>query len=228
MKKRWTSFVVIAALSFPTTARCDLFGGDVAVLVNILANAIQQLAQLRSIVGNGQDSLQLARDINKGINDSLTLMKTVSPNTDPGIYGDWQKGSQSVQAVQSIYGTVVPSKDARVQQDADLSVAQAVALNNSIYSYTDKIDEIGEQVKAASHSASPGGAQKLTAEALGVMLNVLNQSLRAQATGLKLQAQALAIQNHKDKEGSRQLVADAQSLTTAMKTDTLKFGIPRF
>jgi hypothetical protein len=228
VNKRLAFFIVLTAMSFPNTARCDLFGGDVAVLVNILANAVQQLAQLRSIVSNGQDALQLAKDINKGINDSLSLMSTVSPDTAPGLYSNWQKGNQSLQAVQSIYGTVVPSKDARVQQDADLSVAEAVTLNNSIYGYTAEIDSIGEQVKASSHTASPAGAQKLTAETLGVMLHVMNQSLRAQATGLKLQAQALAIQNHKDKDGSRQLVADTDSLTTAMKTEPMKFGIPRF
>ena len=227
MNKRLAFLVVLTALSFPNTARCDLFGGDVAVLVNILANALQQLAQLRSIVSNGQDALQLAKDINKGINDSLNLMRTVNPNADPGLYGNWQRGDQSLRSVQSIYGTVTPSKDARVQQDADLSVAEAVSLNNSMYSYTAQIDEIGEQVKSASHSTSPGGAQKLTAETLGVMLHVMNQSLRAQATGLKLQAQTLAIQNRKDKEGSRQLIADADSLSTAMKTEYIKFSIPR-
>ena len=227
MNNRLAFLIVLTAFSFPNTARCDLFGGDVAVLLNILANAVQQLAQLRSIVSNGQDALQLAKDINKGINDSLNLMKTVSPNSDAGIYSDWQKGNQSLKAVQSIYGTVAPSKEARVQQDADLSVAEAVSLNNSMYRYTAEIDEIGEQVKAASHSTSPGGAQKLTAETLGVMLHVMNQSLRAQATGLKLQAQVLAIQNRKDKEGSRQLLADADSLSTAMKTESIKFSIPR-
>ncbi len=228
MKKSLTALIIFVTLSLPKTAHCDLFGGDVVVLVNILANALQQLSQLRALVSGSQDNLELIRNINQGINDSLALMRTVSPNQDPGIYGDWQKGDQSLQSMQSIYGTPVPSKDAQVQRDADLSSVEAVSLNNSIYSYTAQIDEIGERVKASSHSASPGGAQKLTAETLGVMLHVLNQSLRAQATGLKLQAQSIAIQNHKDKEGSRQLISDANSLTTVMKTDPLNFSIPRF
>ncbi len=228
MKKGIAIVILLATFSFPTTARCDLWGADVGVLLNILANALAQLAQLRSIVSTGQDSLSLIQDINRGINDSLNLMRTVSPNTDPGLYSNWKRGNQSMQAMQNIYGNPVPSSDLRVQQDADTSVAEAVSLNNSIYNYSDQIDTIGEQVKAASHSSSPGGAQKLTAETLGVMLHVMNQSLRAQATGLKLQAQALAIQNHKEKEGSRQLIADAGSLTTAMKTDPLNFAIPRF
>lgn len=227
MKQILLSVVIFSTLGFSTPARCDFFGGDIPILLSILSNSLSQLAQLRSILGAGKDSLSLLQDINKGLNDSLNLMRTVSPSTDPGLYSDWRKGGQSLQAVQSIYGSPVPSRELRVQQDADLSVAEAVSLNNSIYTYTTQIDEIGEQVKAASHSSSPGGAQKLTAETLGVMLHVMNQSLRAQATGLKLQAQTLAIQNHKEKEGSRQLITDANTLSTAMKTDSLNFAIPR-
>lgn len=228
MKKIISVFIVLSMLVLPSPAQCDMFGGDVVVLGNILVNAIQQLAQLKSILNTGQDNLELLKNINRGLNDSLAMMRTVSPNVDPGIYANWQKGVGAIQMVQSIYGAIVPSKEARVQQDADQSVAEAVTLNNSIYTYSNQIDELGEQIKSSSHSASPGGAQKLTVETLGVMLHVLNQSLRAQATGLKLQAQALAIENHRDKENSRQLIADAASLTTAMKTESMNFQIPRF
>ncbi|MBK9323726.1 MAG: hypothetical protein IPM97_12425 [Bdellovibrionaceae bacterium] len=37
---------------------------------------------------NGQDSLDLLRDINRGLNDSLGLIRTISSNTDPGLYKD--------------------------------------------------------------------------------------------------------------------------------------------
>lgn len=228
MKKITAILLIIVTLGMPTTAHCDLFGGDVAVLVQILANAYQQLSQLQSILGSGKDSLGLLRAINQGLNDSLNLMRTMSPNTNPGIYSNWQNPSQSVGAVQSIYGTPPRSPESQVQQDADQSVAEAVSLNNSIYNYTAQIDDIGEKVKAYSHDASPGGAQKLTAETLGVMLHVLNQSLRAQATGLKLQAQMIAIQNHKDKENTRQMIADSDNLNLAMKSEPVNFSIPRF
>jgi hypothetical protein len=228
MKKIMVIFLVLMTLGAPTPARCDIFGGDVAVLVQILANAYQQLSQLQSILGSGKDSLGLLRTINQGMNDSLTLMRTVSPNTNPGLYSNWQNPDQSKRAVQNIYGTPPRSPESQVQQDADQSVAEAVSLNNSIYNYTNEIDAIGEQVKAYSHSASPGGAQKLTAETLGVILHVLNQSLRAQATGLKLQAQEIAIQNHKDKENTRQMIADSDSLNVAMKSEPVNFSIPRF
>lgn len=215
-------------LFFTSPVKADMFGGDVVVLTQILANAIQQLVQLKSVVQNGQDSLGLLRDINRGINDSLNLMKTISPNLDPGIYKDWEQVSAALGKLEAIYGIAIESNDSRVQRDADRSVAEAVSLNNSIYQYTKSIDEIGEMIKLQSHAVSPGGAAKLTAQSLGVMLHLQNEMLRTQASGLKLQAQSLAIQNRKDKERTRQMVAGANDLNSAMANKNPKFILPRF
>lgn len=212
----------------PFEANADLFGGDVVVLSQILIQTIQQLMQLKQIFQEGQDSLQLMRDINRGINDSLNIVRTVYPDLDPGIYRDWDRIDRALNGVQGIYGAVTPSPEATIQKDTDQNVAEAISLNNSIYKYTDSIDQIGEEIKRASHSVSPGGAEKLTAESLGVMLTVMNQSLRTQATGLKLQAQALELQNHKEKESTKRTIENASLLSGSMKAQDVSFQMPRF
>lgn len=226
--KKLIAIILSMTLCFTPYSRADLFGGDVVVLAQILSNAIQQLAQLRSLLQNGQDSLGLIRDINRGINDSLGLIRTISPNTDPGLYKDWQKVTDALTQLENIYGIVVESKDSRVQKDTDQTVAEAISLNNSIYKYTKVIDEIGEMIKDQSHNVSPGGASKLTAQSLGVMLNLQNEMLRTQATGLKLQAQSLVIQNKKDKDRTRQMVDSADKLNAALSEQSPKFALPRF
>ena len=212
----------------PTPARADIFGGDVAVLVQILANALQQLEQLRNIMQAGKDNLALIQEINRGINDSLNMMRTIAPNVDPGLYAQWTKVQSALDGVTSIYGAVVPSKLQMMQEHTDQNIAEAITLNNSIYAYANNIDQVGEEIKQYSHVVSPGGAQKLTAESMGVMLNVMNQNLRAQATGLKLQAQSLALQNSKDKEYVRHLEDVSQKLSGALKTQDTQFKLPRF
>jgi hypothetical protein len=225
MKKLILIFLMLFSV---TPCRADLFGGDVAVLTQILANAFQQLAQLRSILGTGQDNLNLMRDVYKGISDALNLIRTVNPTWDPGVYRDWQGVDDALRKLQDVYGIVIPSSEAQVQKNTDQSVAEAVSLNNSIYTYTKQIDDIGEQIKDYSRSVSPVGAQKLTAQSLGVMLHVLNQSLRAQATGMKLQAEALAIQNRKDKEFTRYSIETADSMKAEMNTKKPFFQFPQF
>lgn len=215
-------------LLYALPVNADIWGGDVAVLLQILSNALQQLAELKGIVDNGRDNIELIRDINKGISDSLSLMRTISPNTDPGLYKDWEKTSDALSKLEDIYGVTIDSKDSKVQHDADQTVAEAISLNNTLYKYTKQIDEIGELIKSQSHSVSPGGAAKLTAQSLGVMLNLQNEMLRTQATGLKLQAQTLALQNRKDKERTKQMVNNADQLKQALGSANAKFELPRF
>ncbi len=229
MKQKLLAVFLVGSICFyPASARADFWGADVVVLTQILANALEELAQLRAILGAGQDSLDLMRSINQGINDSLGLLSTISHNRSAGIYGDWQQPQDSLSKLQTLYGVTPKSTDSRVQQDADQSVAEAVTLNNSIYGYTAQLDDLGEQVKASSHTVSPGGAQKLTAQTLGVMVEIMNESLRAQATSLKLQAQTLAIENRKDKEVTKHLLNSSDTLSSAMKNERTAFELPRF
>src|ERR1035438_131105 len=125
----------------PSVSRADMFGGDIVILVQILANAFQQLIQLKQILTAGQDNLDLLKDINRGINDSLEVIRTINPNQDPGLYKDWDKVQKAVKTVEDLYGTVVESKYAQSQRDTDQSVAEAITLNNSIYGYTKEVDD---------------------------------------------------------------------------------------
>jgi hypothetical protein len=213
---------------FGNSARADMFGGDVVVLTQILANAVQQLVQLKALLDTGQNSLDLMRDINRGINDSLNIIRTANPNSDPGIYKNWSQISEALRQVETIYGAVSNSKETTVQKDTDQQVAEAIRLNNSLYDYTREIDEIGETIKSQSHNVSPGGAAKLTTQTLGIMLHVQNASLRAQATSLKLQAQSIAIQNRKDKTLAKNTLEMSDFIQSGLSNQKPQFALPRF
>lgn len=222
--------VLVLSLSFLVArpAKASIFGEETAVLIEILANAIKQLTELKAIVDNGKDTINFMKDINRGINDSLNLVRTVYPNIDSGLYKDWQNVDDGLKKLQTIYGIVTNSPDARIYQDTDQQVAEAVSLNNDVYKYTKNIDELSEVIKDFSHDVSPGGAQKLTVQTLGVMLQVMNQTLRTQATGLKLQAQSMAVQNKKEKDSTKEYLSTANTLKMAMQKSEHKFTAPRF
>jgi hypothetical protein len=228
MKRLSMVLIFVVGISVSVPSRADFWGGDVAVLVQILANALQQLQQLREIMGTGQDTLGLLRDVNRGINDSLTLMQTAGLIKDPGVYKNWTEVQRALGLMGPTYGVPVPSADQPVQTDTDREVAEAVVLNNSVYDYTREIDDLAESIKSFSHEVSPGGAQKLTAQTLGVMLQVMNQGLRVQSTGLKLQAQTMAVTNKKEKASTAAFLANSAELTNAMSEPHRYYQIPRF
>lgn len=227
MKKRILP-IVMALFMTPSAGRADLFGGDVAVLVQILAENIKQLIELENIVSNGKDNLNLLREINKGINDSLYLIRTISPYVDAGTYSELKKVEDVLQKFGSVYGTVVNSPDALAQRSVDAAIAEAVTMNNAIYGYTAEIDKIGEDIKNFSHDVSPGGAAKLTAQSMGVMLHVMNQQLRAQGALLKLQAQGIAQSNKREKDHTAEYLKSAETISSALKNAEPKFQRPRF
>ena len=229
MKKKMLA--VICALSLvllPVPSNGDMFGGDVAVLVQILANALKQLVELQQLLENGKDTLGLLRDINRGINDSMAVLDTLSPYIDPGLYKELKKVQAIALHLQDAYGAVVDSPEAKVQSDTDEVVAEGIAMNNSIFDYTAQLDKIGEEIKQYSHAVSPGGAQKLTAQSLGVMVHVMNEQLRATATGLKMQAQAMAVQNRKEKTETAEYLSQMHTLQNAMQRNDINFQFPRF
>lgn len=230
MKKRFCAVLTALGLVLPVpqTARADLFGADAAILAQILANALQQLAQLQQILRAGSDTLGLLQDINRGINDSLRMAETLGLRVDPGLYRDLRKIDTAVNSIESIFGKPVDSKLATVQRNTDVTVAEAITFNNELNEYTQRLDRIGEEIKTFSHSVSPGGAAKLTAESMGVMIHVMNQQIRATGQGLKLQAQALAIQNKQEKDKTEQYLKEGEKLKTKLQSLEAKFQAPRF
>ncbi len=220
--------IVMLFVSSPKTARADMWGGDIPLLIEIVFNTLQQLLTMKDMLENQEDQLDLLREINAGINDSLQMIHTSFPHVDPGIYRDWRDADSAIRELRRIYGEITPSKNESIEKDTDQSIAEAVVLNNDIYKYTKEVDQIGEMIKEYSHEVSPSGAAKLTAQSLGVMLTVMNQSLRAQATSLKLQAQTLAVANKEQKEFTKATVDSAEALSLSMKSLKVDFALPKF
>ena len=230
MKKK--IFILIVCVSMTITpfskSRADFWGADIPLLTQILANTIKQLIEMRNLVSNARSRLNLIREINRGINDSLNMARIINPNLDPGLYREWHSIQQALGGVQAIYGPITDSPQAKSQQNTDQTVAEAIRLNNELYDHAAKLDSVAESIKHYSHQVSPGGAQKLTAQSNGVMLQVLNQSLRAQATGLKLQAQNLALENQKEKRMTTHILVQSGKLSHEMKKADPDFKVPRF
>ena len=230
MKKIFVITALILSLVFPRPSRADLFGGDVVVLTKILVQTIQQLIQLKKLVGSAKDELNLIRNINRGINDSLHLLKTIDPNIDPGLFKNWNEVSSTIRQMERLYGTIKNVKDGKLYRLNDQSIAEAIVFNNKVFKHAKQTDQIGESIKDYSHQVSPGGAQKLTAQSMGVLLHVQNNNLRTQAKSLKLQAQALARLNKIDKEKAKQIQESVSEISSALKkqNEQEKFKLPRF
>lgn len=71
------------------------------------------------------------------------------------------------------------------------------------------------RIKDYARDVSPLGAERLTAQSMGVLIHVLNQVLRTNAALLKVHSEQLALQNRKEKLSSEQFKMQYEGLGQA-------------
>jgi hypothetical protein len=200
----------------PRTSNADMFGGDIAVLVQILAQAVQQLAELQSILGTGEDTLGLMRDLNSGIRDGLSVLHIVDPKLNPGLYGDLNTSERVLESIQSVYGKVPQTGEAKLQAAQDQSVAETIAMNSTLFKFADQADEEGHRIFDHSQDVSPQGAAKLTAQSMAVLIGVTTQVLRTNSMMLKMMAENMALQNKHEKLQSAHFRTEYDGISSAL------------
>lgn len=228
MKKRILTILVSTLLLLsPKPAKADLFGGDVLVLTQILAQAIQTVITLKSVLENGKDSLDLLRDINAGVRSGLDLIRIVNPNFNPGVYGNLNDADSVLRALQAVYGTIPQGMDEDLMKSQDQSVAEVISMNRNLYDYADQVDREKEKILFHAQVVSPQGAGKLQNQALGVLIGVTTQLLRTQSQMLKIMAQNMAYDNRKEKFATQNFQENYQGLSRGFDGLPKKTDLPR-
>ena len=218
MKKKIVAVFLALTLIVPRPAKADLFGGDVAVLVQILAQAIQQLYQLKQIFGTAQDTLGLMRDINRGIRDGLAVIRIINPKFNPGLYGGLETADQVQRAIEDLYGAIPQTSEYRLQEAQDKSVAESISMNGALFQYADNVDDEAKGIIAHSQSTNPQGSAKLTNQALAILIGVTTQVLRTNSMMLKMMGQNMALSNRKEKLQATQFKTQYEGISNALGT----------
>lgn len=226
--KKYCSFIIIVfSLMLPSSrAKADLFGGDVAVLMQILVQAIEQVARLQSIIQNGNDTLNLLRDINSGVRSGLDLIKIINPKFDVGVYGDLKNPQNVLKAIHDIYGQIPKTADQDLMETQDQSVAEVISMNRNIFDYADQVDQESERILIHSQVVSPQGAAKLQNQSTVILIGVMTQLLRTQSQMLKIMGQNMALENRKEKLTSGQFIENYEGLSNGFKSLPKKIDLP--
>lgn len=227
MRKYFIQIFLGFSLLLPVSpARADLFGGDVAVLTQILVQSIQTVIQLKSILDNGKDALNLARDLNAGIRSGLDLIRIINPKFNPGVYGDLRDTQNVLRAIEAIYGATPEGADQDLIRSQDMSVAEVISMNRNLYDYADQVDRERERILYHSQVVSPQGSAKLQNQSLAVLIGVMTQLLRTQSQMLKIMAQNTALETRKEKLLTQEFRQNYQGLSEGFKTLPSNLKLP--
>tara|TARA_B110001454_G_scaffold219194_1_gene251345 strand:- start:98440 stop:99150 length:711 start_codon:yes stop_codon:yes gene_type:complete len=216
IKKKIVAFTFCLLFLLPKPAKADLFGGDVTVLVQILAQSIKQLYELQRIVSTGQNTLSLMRDLNRGIRDGLTIIRIINPKFNPGLYGSLETADQVQRAIENLYGAIPQTSEYRLQAAQDKSVAESIAMNGTLFQYADSVDAETKRIIDHAQKVSPQGAGKLTAESIAVLIGVTTQVLRTNSMMLKMMGQNMALSNRKEKLQATQFKTQYEGISNAL------------
>lgn len=216
IKKKILAVFICFTLILPKPAKADMFGGDVAVLLKILAQSIQQLYELRQIVGTGKDTLSLMREINQGIRNGLRIIQIFNPKFNPGIYGSLETADQVQRAIEELYGVIPQTSEYRLQEAQDRAVSESIVMNGTLFQYADSVDVETKRIIAHAQDVSPQGAGKLTAESIAILIGVTTQVLRTNSMMLKMMGQNMALTNRKEKLQATQFKTQYEGISSAL------------
>lgn len=203
----------------PLTTKADLWGGDVAVLLQILEQNIRHYFQLQQMIQQGRDADEYLRWINSGIDNSVGLLNSL-PIKDESVLADLKEFKSALGKIKNVYGEVPKSPEDSLHTLHDETVAESLRMANDFKEFS-KIEEKNSEIIAAeAREASPKGAARMQAETSAKILKSLSQLLRLNTQMLKLQSEQLAFQNKQSKDG----VANYQKVSRDLGTGFTRFN----
>jgi len=226
VKKYFLMFLLGLSFIKPQVARADIWGGDVVVLTQILANAVQQLYQLKQLLSNGHDTLGLLRDINRGIRNGLAIIHMINPKFNPGLYGSLDTADRVLNIINELYGIIPRTSEYLLQQAQDKAASESIAMNTTLFKFADQVDKESERILAHAQVVNPQGAAKLTAQSIAILIGVSSQVLRTNSMMLKMMGQNMALSNRKEKLQSEQFKNQYEGLSSAIGDLPKQINLP--
>jgi P-type conjugative transfer protein TrbJ len=140
-----TIALVLACLLSPEPARADLFGGDVAVLAQILLQTYEQVNQLKQQLQTAKDNFELAKQAletdPRNFGDVLNIVRTAQ-NTYGAIKSDTQQMGFHIESVRGNFARLFP-------KGRDLKRAKYSDYDSMYGSWQ---EELRASAEAASHA----------------------------------------------------------------------------
>jgi hypothetical protein len=188
-------------------AKADIWGGDVAVLMQILAENIRHYYQLKEMIGQGDDQAEFLRQLNSGIENSIGLIQSL-PVKDEKILANLREFQGALKSVTDVYGMIPKSQEAMMQTLHDQTIAESLRMVNTFKDYSDVQEQNSILIAAQSRDASPKGAARMQTETSAQILRSMSQLIRLNTQMLKLQSEQFGMNNKagKDSVGNFQKV----------------------
>jgi hypothetical protein len=177
-------------------ARADLWGGDLPLLTQIVANTLNTLYELRK-------QSQMLSDEMDGIKDKIFRVQTIAEVVQPSTWDQWRDPAEALRRLKIIYHTLPPEYRSAKGDMIEDELSKAMNLVARVRPEALSSFKSGKELERRGADSSPGVATKLTASGVGTLVAMESQSLAIQSHITSLLAQMLAEGNERE---SREVV----------------------
>ncbi|MBX9766223.1 MAG: hypothetical protein K2X47_03040 [Bdellovibrionales bacterium] len=178
-------------LMLPTTAKTDLWGGDLPLLAQIVTNTLHTMMELEK-----QSSLM--KDELSGIRDRIDRIQTISEMVQPSSWESWKDPAEALRRLKIIYHTLPESYRSKKAEVIEEELSKAMNLIARLKHETGTTFRSGKELERRGADSSPGVATKLTASGIGTLIAIESQNQAIQSHVVSLLAQILAEANERE------------------------------
>ena len=221
----WGVIIFMMIQSGPVKA--DFFGGDIPLLLQILAENIKHYYQFQQMIGQARSTEDYLRLVNAGLDNSMGLLTTL-PVRDERILADLHNFKQALGTVENIYGNIPRSKEQVLHLLNDQTVAESISMANSFKRYSEEQEQNSVRIAIQSRQASPKGAARMQAETSAQILGSLSQLIRLNTQMLKMQSEQFAMLNKGSKNEAASFIKVNDGLSNGFKNFRPDISLEKF
>jgi len=172
-------------------ARADLWGGDIPLLIEIVANTLHSLGELK------KQSKLLAKEL-RGIDDQIARLKTIQSIIAPNDLEAWKNPHEAMRRLQRIYYTLPPEFRTEKSDEVERRISQAMSVAGVLVDSAKPSFSSGKELERKGLEVGPAVANKMTASGVGTLVALQSQNQVAQATIISLLSQMIAESGSKE------------------------------
>ncbi len=195
ISKKIAQWICLGGIAFPLIlvpvwsrpAKADIWGADVGVLLQILVQSIQTVAQLQSVLRTARETTAILDEMNRGVKEVLRLANTAHIPLPPQVYETADRIDEAVRLAHAQYG-FPPDRAPLKDRNEFRNGIEGLFISQDAFDYSTFLDRAGEQVKSSAVLANQASATRLTAETLGVVVHAISHSNRIQAKTLQIES----------------------------------------
>lgn len=191
MRLNILSFGIAAFFSVSQSARADMFGADLPLLVEIVANTLSSLRELK-----GQSDL-LRREL-RGIDDKIRRLNAIKELVTPNNLDAWKDPQEATRRLRRIYYTLPPEFRTEKSDAIEQQITEAMRVAGLLTHAAEPAFRSGKQLEKEALDVGPAVSNKMTASGVGTLITLESQNQIAQAQIISLLSQMIAESGSKE------------------------------